>query len=61
MLVRTVATPFEELSRQLESLPLNRLKAVEFASVVKRADGQSLEPDVAQRFAPAIGVAMGRG
>jgi Tfp pilus assembly PilM family ATPase len=59
-LVRTVATPFDELARQLADLPLGRVRPVDLTDAVSTVDGRRLEPEMALRFAPILGLAAGR-
>jgi Tfp pilus assembly PilM family ATPase len=61
MLVRSVTAPFEELSRNLAELGVQRVELVDPLSAVKLAEGTSVDPDTGQRIAPAVGAVVGRG
>jgi type IV pilus assembly protein PilM len=59
--VRSVGKPMDEMTALLEPLSFRRVIPVDPASVLTLADGLKLDPDVAQRIAPAVGAAAGRG
>jgi type IV pilus assembly protein PilM len=59
--VRTVSQPFEELVVVLDALGVGRVELVDPTLVLANAgsNGASLDPDTAQRIAPAVGAASG--
>jgi len=58
--VRSVE-PMEHVTRLLESLAFRHVVPVDPTTALTLADGLHLDPDVAQRIAPAVGAAAGRG
>ncbi len=61
VLVRTVSKPLDELRGKLSSLGFARVEAVDPSSTLGLGEGLRLDPAMAQRIAPAVGAAAGRG
>jgi type IV pilus assembly protein PilM len=59
--VRSVGKPMEEMVHLLEPLSFQQVVPVDPTSVLTLAEGLRLDPEVAQRIAPAVGAAAGRG
>jgi type IV pilus assembly protein PilM len=59
--VRSVAQPVEELEAKLNDLGIEHVETVDPATTLEFVEGLRLEPSVAQRIAPAVGAAAGRG
>jgi type IV pilus assembly protein PilM len=59
--VRSVGEPIDHMTRLLESLGFRHVVAVDPTTALSLADGLRLDPEVAQRIAPAVGAAAGRG
>jgi type IV pilus assembly protein PilM len=59
--VRSVGKPVDEMVRLLEPFSFREIIAVDPASALSLAEGLRLDPEVAQRIAPAVGAAVGRG
>ena len=60
MLVRTVATSYEELSEILTPMDLGSVESIDPTVRISMGEGISIEPASGQRLAPAIGAAVGR-
>ena len=60
-MVRTVETPYEEILALLQGLEMNAVEPIEPMSKLAAGEGGSVDPRLAQRLAPAIGAAVGRG
>ena len=61
VLVRTVGIPIEEVSEKLAGLDLPDCEPVAPVQNLDLADQVKLDAETAQRLAPAIGAALGRG
>jgi hypothetical protein len=59
--VRTTSTPFEEVERDLRSLGLEGVELIDLKGALDLAEGVRVDGEDAQRLAPAIGAAIGRG
>jgi len=60
LLVRSVATPFDELRPQLAPLRAERIERVDPAAAVESEHGPAVGVEVAQQLAPALGAVLGR-
>jgi type IV pilus assembly protein PilM len=58
--VRSVARPVDEVAEILRRLGLDRVEAVDAASIVEPRAGLRIDDAVAQRLAPALGATVGR-
>lgn len=61
VLVRSVVTPVEEILGWLTELGVPNVEAVVPLSAFALGEGVSIEPELAQQLAPALGVVAGRG
>lgn len=61
VLVRSVALPFEEIRHKLERLEIGSVESLDPTVKLDLSEGRSLDPELAQRLAPALGAALGRG
>ena len=59
--VRSIGKPVEEMIRVLEPFSFREVAPVDPTSALSLAEGLRLDPEVAQRIAPAVGAAAGRG
>jgi Tfp pilus assembly PilM family ATPase len=60
VLVRSAAQPFDEVASSLAGLGLPRVEPVDPGALLGLVNGQRLDPETAQRIAPAVGAAAGR-
>jgi len=61
VLVRTVTRPMEEVFERLRGFGVDHVEAVDPTRALVLPQGVRIDPAVAQRIAPAVGAAMGRG
>jgi hypothetical protein len=61
VLVRTVSTPFDEIAEKLGGLGVDDVQALDITRGIDLEQGVQLDADTAQRIAPAVGAALGRG
>ena len=61
VLVRTVETPFEDLVGVLQALEIENVESIDPLDHLGLAEGVTVDSQLAQRLAPAIGAAVGRG
>lgn len=61
LFLRTVAQPFDELATMVSDLGIERVEPVDPSARLELVEGLRLDPEVAQRIAPAVGAAAGRG
>ena len=59
--VRSIGKPVDEMIRVLEPFSFREVVPVDPTSVLSLAEGLRLDPEVAQRIAPAVGAVAGRG
>jgi hypothetical protein len=59
--VRTVSTPFEEIAEKLASLGVDQVESVKLNQAMELPEGVQIDEPTAQRIAPAVGAALGRG
>jgi hypothetical protein len=61
VLVRTVSTPYDEVAEKLAGLGVQDVQPLDLMQGLELDEGVQLESATAQRIAPAIGAALGRG
>ena len=61
LFVRSATATPEEIGERLSGLGIERVVRVDPATSMALENGSTLEPDVGQQIAPAVGAAMGRG
>jgi hypothetical protein len=61
MIVRSIASPFEEIREKLADVGVKRVEAMNPAEAFTLDEGVELDGQAAQRLAPALGAAVGRG
>jgi len=61
VIVRSVASPFEEIREKLIDVGVKRVEQMNPAGAFTLDEGVTLDADSAQRLAPALGAAVGRG
>ncbi len=61
LFLRTVAEPYDQLEKMVRDLGIERVEPVDPTAGLDLVEGFRLDPEVAQRIAPAVGAAAGRG
>jgi len=61
MFVRSVASPVEDIVEKVRRLGCDTVEVIDPLSAVTLEDGVKIDPELAQRLAPAIGAATARG
>lgn len=60
LFVRSAETPVEELRPQLAAIEAPDVEPIDPVAAIEPPEGAAIEPELAQRLAPAIGAALGR-